>query len=56
MGGPGAARRDPTPAERRERADADRSAFLSLVIAFAVVALVFVVIALAWGILSSLAG
>ncbi len=51
-----APRREPTPAERRERVQADRSAFLSLLAAFTVVALVFVVIALAWGILSSLVG
>lgn len=51
-----APRRDPTPAERRERVEADRTAFLTLVFAFAAFALVFVVVVVAWGVLNSLFG
>lgn len=51
-----APRREPTAAERRERVEADRTAFLSLVLAFAAFALVLVVLVVAWGLLNALFG
>jgi curved DNA-binding protein CbpA len=50
----GAPRRETTPAERRERAEADRTAFVTLIVAFAAFTVVLLAGLLIWGVLSSL--
>lgn len=49
-------RREPTGGERREQAEADRTAFVSLLVAFSAFALLLVVVLVVWGVLQSLLG